>query len=878
MNATNILLIDLNKADGFKYNYNEPVHQWDTGLVMKFLNVDIPSGTACQFDTRTSTINQIVYPETNSCDIPNDLLGDELKGDITAHLMINTAEYGLVVYDIFVPVIRRTKPASYVSPDNTKTIEQWFAEEVVEIESIKQAKEDIKGLTMTAEAVENGGDEKVEVTKVSDSPLKMHLKFENVKGPKGDTGPKGDSGPKGDTGSQGPKGDIGPKGDTGPQGPKGEKGDQGPQGPPGESSSGVKSLRGSGVPNKSIDANVGDFYTNTNNNQLYECIMHSDFKPLDQISDAAGYSWYFTSAVSIVVDEDALREWEPDEDYAIFSINASPIAGGFSSAYKYLTFDQWEKKVYMTNELFYPDDDSAVMIYDYGNKTLPNPFTVLNVYGGTDTSVEVILKFFKSATYYDSLGSMWAPVKAEDELPSISWRDNGKVLTVKDSKWQAVEPEGGSGLPDVTTEDNGKTLKVVEGEWSVVTTSDGTSYTFGYGEPVSSIEAKPGDFYTDKTTSKLYQCLSYVDPAAITDVSGLSFVLKDSVYFPPEEDWTGVAIRNINVTLEGNSNVITGMELPYTDATYKTLYFTYWNYGTSRISIAPATRKEVNDPVAVTSNVKDKLITFIDDSTVTDAGREFYRNTGLIKWLIRNSKSISGVGSNWIELSQQTIHSGSGEPTAAVIARPGELYIDTSNNSAYLCTLFVDPNNITSLAGLTIIFNTAMVLNSDLAKAIGGRKYFSFIDNTGHQYAQFYVDTSWNRLFYYDADYTSYEVYSSGSWKRSNWKTIEITSGTDVADPNLIAWIKANATIEGVGSRWVKISNDPQLSVNAIPEEEIYGTTSVDYKVGDIVYDDAAQMLVFCVAKENGIAHFRAIATETYLASTMDENGDIDFE
>lgn len=842
MNVTNILLIDLSKADGFKYNHNESVHQWDTGLVMKFLNVDIPSGTACQFDTRTSTINQIVYPETNSCDIPNDLLGDELKGDITAHLRINTAEYGLVVYDIFVPVIRRTKPASYVSPDNTKTIEQWFAKEVEEIESIKQAKEDITGLTMTAEAIENGGDEKVEITKVTDSPLKMHLKFENIKGPKG------------------------------------EKGDPGPQGPPGESSSGVKSLRGSGVPNKSIDANVGDFYTNTNNNQLYECVMHSDFKPLDQISDAAGYSWYFTSAVSIIVDEEALREWEPDEDYAIFSINASPIAGGFSNAYKYLTFDQWEKKVYMTNELFYPDDDSAVMIYDYGNKTLPNPFTVLNVYGGTDTSVDVIVKFFKSATYYDSLGSMWVPVKAEDELPSVSWSDNGKVLTVKDSKWQAVEPEGGSGLPDVTTEDNGKTLKVVDGEWSVVTTSDGTSYTFGYGEPLSSIEAKPGDFYTDKNTSKLYQCLSYVDPAAITDVSGLSFVLKDSVYFPPEEEWTGVAIRNINVKLEGNSNVITGMELPYSDATYKTLSFTYWNYGTSRIGITPATRKEVNDPVAVTSNVKDKRITFIDDSTVTDAGREFYRNASLIKWLVRNSKSISGVGSNWIELSQQTIHSGSGEPTAAIIARPGELYIDTSDNSAYLCTVFVDPDNITSLAGLTINFNTTIVLNSDLAKNVGTRKYFNFTDNAGHPFAQFWIDTSWNRLFYYEANNTSYEAYSSGSWRSPNWKTIEITNGTDVANPNLIAWIKANATIEGVGSRWVKISNDPQLSVNAIPEEEMHGTTSVDYKVGDIIYDDVAQMLIFCVAKENGIARFRSIATEAYAAATIDENGNIDYE
>ena len=51
-------------------------------------------------------------------------------------------------------------------------------------------------------------------------------------------------------------------------------------------------------------------------------------------------------------------------------------------------------------------------------------------------------------------------------LPSVRPADNGKVLTVKSGRWQAVQPE--KELPDVTAANNGKILGIVNGVWSVM--------------------------------------------------------------------------------------------------------------------------------------------------------------------------------------------------------------------------------------------------------------------------------------------------------------------------------------------------------------------------------------------------------------------------
>lgn len=225
--VSNVIEVALSFTGDRHYQVN-PVHQWDTGLKLKFTGIELPETTECQFDVKETTFNQ--YVSQNECDIPNDCLGDMNRGDVVAYVTFYDQFYGRVMFTILIPVLRRAKPAEHISPDNTQTVEQWIYQQVSKVDSIAD-------LTVEAYAHEVVDVPKAEVTKTGGEggePYNLRFDFygtQGPQGPKGDTGATGPQGPKGDTGATGPKGDIGP---TGPQGPKG---DVGPKGDPGDPSS-----------------------------------------------------------------------------------------------------------------------------------------------------------------------------------------------------------------------------------------------------------------------------------------------------------------------------------------------------------------------------------------------------------------------------------------------------------------------------------------------------------------------------------------------------------------------------------------------------------------------------------------------------------------
>lgn len=121
---SNIISVDLSEAQGFKVESHKAVHQWDSGVILQLTGATLPSGSRAQFDTKTTTYNQDIT--SGQCEIPNALLGYEMTGDIKCHVYIITENYGIVVYDIHIPVIRRPKPDSYIYTDNTSSENGWI--------------------------------------------------------------------------------------------------------------------------------------------------------------------------------------------------------------------------------------------------------------------------------------------------------------------------------------------------------------------------------------------------------------------------------------------------------------------------------------------------------------------------------------------------------------------------------------------------------------------------------------------------------------------------------------------------------------------------------------------------------------------------------
>lgn len=121
---TNIVTVDLTEATGYNVEAHRAVHQWDSGVILQLTGATFPQGTTCQFDTKTTTFNQELTD--GACEIPNALLGYDMIGDIKAHVKIDDDNYGIVVYDIHIPVIRRPKPDSYIYTDNSSSSNGWI--------------------------------------------------------------------------------------------------------------------------------------------------------------------------------------------------------------------------------------------------------------------------------------------------------------------------------------------------------------------------------------------------------------------------------------------------------------------------------------------------------------------------------------------------------------------------------------------------------------------------------------------------------------------------------------------------------------------------------------------------------------------------------
>lgn len=83
------------------------------------------------------------------------------------------------------------------------------------------------------------------------------------------------------------------------------------------------------------------------------------------------------------------------------------------------------------------------------------------------------------------------------------------------------------------------------------------------------------------------------------------------------------------------------------------------------------------------------------------------------------------------------------------------------------------------------------VFNSTIAMEEIGTEYAVDFTSSGSSYSRIYfTGYGSTRLLIYG----STSVYSANGWTTPSYKTIVITGGTDANNPDLLTWLKANAT------------------------------------------------------------------------------------
>ena len=611
--VSNIIEIDLSTAIGFKVESHKEVHQWDQGIMLQFSGAEITAGAVCQFDGKSTTHNMIVDTSLGQVAIPNAILGDDLNGDVKAHLQFKTEDYQMIVYDIHIPVIRRVKPATYLADPDTPGIEEWIAEQVSIIE---QDKADIEAMGATASVDANVGTPSVTVTKTGGSgePVSLDFEFHNLKGVQGEQGIQGPQGPTGPQGPQGPAGPPLPVVTSSDEGKVLTVDDQGdwvaddaPTGlpdvtsadsgkvltvdqngswvpaPPSGGGGGTATFTGQGAPTSAIVASVGDFYRDTLTDKLYQC---SQYISPSGITDLAGLTVVFANSITFT---------NRFSDYLNFTSNGV----AYTSIWVY---DDMQQILYVQT--------SGTLVYGSGQWSADGYRTVTFTSGNLLTNSDFISWVLANASI-EGVGSTWVEVAATDDR-----------------------------LPDVSVADNGAYLKVINGVWAKGSGGSGggtTSTYFGNGAPTSQIVAAAGDYYWDTANLKLYICTAYVVPGTITDLTGLTYLFNQSI--DPADIEAAYGNYAVNYKMlksaypNNNQNYFyMGETSGYPGIKYEGPNIGGWVYY----------RNSIGDYVwSGGTSTRYDLIQFVDGTDIA--------NSTLVNFVTSNAV-LQGVGSSWQQL------------------------------------------------------------------------------------------------------------------------------------------------------------------------------------------------------------------------------------
>lgn len=139
-------------------------------------------------------------------------------------------------------------------------------------------------------------------------------------------------------------------------------------------------------------------------------------------------------------------------------------------------------------------------------------------------------------------------------------------------------------------------------------------------------------------------------------------------------------------------------------------------------------------------------------------------------------------------------------------------------------------DTVTDLTGSTWLLNTTIDRDD-----VSLFKNINFTSN-GNNYTTIQI------ICFYDSDdgwygpsidYNTTNVYYAGSWSSNDYKTINITGGTDATNSDLISWLQTNATLQSITPSGTEITQKywSPMGVIRMQNNEIYFDDDITYTI-----------------------------------------------